>query len=433
MSATKNQVSVTPCITAYLAGPIDSEKLLDSGMNWRKKVTDDLAQLGRILGVDLQTYDPLQEEPSLVGYDFRAWGKKKKEWRRDNRFDLFDKWMGAVIDLDLQRIVESDMVIVCWQNGIDSVGTIDEILYARRELNTPVALVLVGERHQMNPWFDRLTKTLQIPIYYGWDLLYRDIASSWPILWQAKLDTTVIPQFPARLDSDAYRGAMKEATLLRNDHGKTIRKNIIINLGPSGSGKSTQSQFLAHQTDFNIEHIETSALIKEAFDACVESPEATVEFDGVVYSVARQKKIFYDGELNDMGFVVGLIKNKLALLPASCGGVVFSGSPRRLNEAEALMSLLEEFFPHACVTVFEFMLPEETDAALQLMLERARQRKRDEGFDTREMIKKRLSWYKQEAQPVVCYLERLGYKVFRIDAAKPQEEVSATILNCLTV
>lgn len=107
----------------------------------------------------------------------------------------------------------------------------------------------------------------------------------------------------------------------------------IIILGRPGSGKDTQANFLA--SHYNLAHIKTSALLLDEF-------KKTTPSNGVM---RREKIIFDSGQLNTPSWVMSVIKKKISSIKLDKNnGIIFSGSPRTLYEAENLLPFLENIF-----------------------------------------------------------------------------------------
>jgi len=106
-------------------------------------------------------------------------------------------------------------------------------------------------------------------------------------------------------------------------------------LGRPGAGKDTQAALLSDF--FHLEDIKTSSLLRAEFETNQGDP-----------FVAHQKEVFDAGELNDPEWVMSIV---LARVSRFCennfegkNGIIFSGSPRTLYEAEHLVPFVEARF-----------------------------------------------------------------------------------------
>jgi adenylate kinase len=109
-------------------------------------------------------------------------------------------------------------------------------------------------------------------------------------------------------------------------------KKIVILIGPPGCGKGTQADMLAEQ--FNLFHFETSKIIQEKITSA--SPDDAV--------LMREKELYDSGELNTPELARGWVMDKVNELYAQGRGIVFSGSPRTLPEAEIEMPFFERLY-----------------------------------------------------------------------------------------
>ncbi len=421
----------------YLGGPIDSRKVKNYGTDWRKHYAADIASLGEEVGFSLVAYDPSEEEPDMLGYSFEDWGNLKTALRMNNDFAKFRAMMGAVMRLDLRRVRESRVVIVRWQSEIPAFGTIHELLYAR-QFGIPVVLIYEGRREELNPWLDCLSVESDIEIFSSWaeflaDLhdayhhgfwfafamrlrrIVKRICISWRrfFLYLAQRASPVpFSVFGGRRASNAYKNPASVPS--------SSNQWVISLIGPPLAGKSTQAEDLSKL--LNLLHIETSKLIRDTFENLPEGEDAVVEYGGAIYSVAEEKRKYLAKELNDTGFVLGLLAGTLENANAY-NGVIFSGSPRRVIEAEALIPLLRKKFPTAIFRAFEFSITDE------VALERAKGRQRSDGFDTPEAIRKRMRIYEEQTRPVVDWLRHHRVRVVRIDATRSRSHVTRMILH----
>lgn len=106
-------------------------------------------------------------------------------------------------------------------------------------------------------------------------------------------------------------------------------------LGRPGAGKDTQAALLSDF--FYLENVKTSALLKGKFEEVPLDP-----------AIARQKEVFDAGELNDPQWVMSVILERVSYLCENAfdgkKGIIFSGSPRTLYEAENLVPFVQERF-----------------------------------------------------------------------------------------
>src|SRR3989344_4239192 len=113
-----------------------------------------------------------------------------------------------------------------------------------------------------------------------------------------------------------------------------IKKWAVILIGPPGSGKGTQAELLAKK--FGLFHLETSKLGEETIN--------NSELVKIDTEVAEAKRLYDKGELFPPPWTVKITVAKLRELASQGMGIVFSGSPRTLHEAENELPVLEEAY-----------------------------------------------------------------------------------------
>src|SRR5258706_10090407 len=96
--------------------------------------------------------------------------------------------------------------------------------------------------------------------------------------------------------------------------------NILI-LGPQGSGKGTQAQLLAEK--FGFVHLESGQLLRE-----------------VAEINTRVREIIQKGELVPNDLALELMEEKLDTHGAFERGILFDGSPRTLEQYQAMKKWL---------------------------------------------------------------------------------------------
>jgi adenylate kinase len=107
---------------------------------------------------------------------------------------------------------------------------------------------------------------------------------------------------------------------------------IFIIYGPPGSGKGTQARILARQ--LGIEHFDTGRIIEKL----VHDPNKQ---DDLI--IQRERKNFDTGLLCTPKWVLGIVSEKIKKSKKR-KGLIFSGSPRTLEEAKIIIPLLEEMY-----------------------------------------------------------------------------------------
>jgi adenylate kinase len=180
-------------------------------------------------------------------------------------------------------------------------------------------------------------------------------------------------------------------------------------LGPPGAGKGTQAKRIS--ADYGLLEISTGEMLREAMTAESELGR-------------RVKPIYERGELVPDDLVVALIRERLGQ-GGTNGGFVLDGFPRTVAQAEALDVMLEEM-GRELEAVLEFQLGEEE--AFRRLLGRAEEQGRTD--DTPDVIRRRITVYREQTEPLVAYYLGRGILV-GIDADRTVDEVYAQIENVI--
>lgn len=217
------------------------------------------------------------------------------------------------------------------------------------------------------------------------------------------------------------------------------KKWIVILIGPPGSGKGTQAELLAEK--FGLFHLESSKVIEEKIKNA--KPDDTV--------LQREKKLWESGKLNTPELVLEWIKEKAKEVASEGHGIVFSGSPRTIYEAEGEIPVLEELYGKDRVKVFNI----ETNEGESIMRNSKRRICKSSrhpipnfpefdgitkcpkdgseiitrALDNPETIKIRLGEYVNRTLPIIDFLKNRGYKIMEINGEQPIDKVFQDILR----
>jgi adenylate kinase len=209
------------------------------------------------------------------------------------------------------------------------------------------------------------------------------------------------------------------------------REKIVVALyGLPGSGKGTQANLVANT--FGLVNFDTGKLLESIWHDPKRQKEVLV---------AKERKLFDSGLLNSPSFVLGEVEKKTSDLAKAGLGIVYSGSPRTMYEAEGLVPKLEKLYGKD--HVFFFLLDVDEKDSL------ARNSKRRlcnycktgllaqyypskspkycpscagslyrRSVDDPKIIPKRLVEYKERTLPIVSYLKKHGHKVVKLNGRK---------------
>lgn len=220
-------------------------------------------------------------------------------------------------------------------------------------------------------------------------------------------------------------------------------KIVILFMGKPGAGKGTQADILRDK--YGLAHFNTGDVIRHR----VANPKTEED--------RREKEIYASGKLNTFTWVANLVKEAAHEFAQAGQGIVFSGSPRSLYEAQELLpQLLEDYGKDNVIAIVldiadEFAVKRNgsrltcdscgatiTPAAEDLekilnnpclkcggkIIRRA--------IDNPEAIKtKRLPEYQINTIPAIDYMRRLGI-VHEVDGRKSIPDVATDVEDVLT-
>lgn len=110
-------------------------------------------------------------------------------------------------------------------------------------------------------------------------------------------------------------------------------KIAVVIYGLPGSGKGTQANLAA--ATFGLVNFDTGRHLESLWYDPKRQKEALIK---------RERKLFEEGKLNTPSFVLGEVAKAVQKTAKKELGIVFSGSPRTMYEAERLIPLLEKLY-----------------------------------------------------------------------------------------
>jgi len=228
--------------------------------------------------------------------------------------------------------------------------------------------------------------------------------------------------------------------------------SVVILFGPPGAGKGTQGELLSEK--LNLYYLETSKLIEDCVMNAKKGEYMVV--DGKRYYFDKERENWKQGILCSPPFVTGLVIKKIKELALEGKGILMSGSPRTVFEAQKEVPLLKKLYGKDNIKVILIEIsPEETlwrnshRRICKLMrhpilytketkdlkicpLDGSPLLKR-EGLDDPETIKVRLKEYKQRTFPLLQYFKKQKIKVKKVNGEGTVEEVFKRILEALDI
>jgi adenylate kinase len=214
-----------------------------------------------------------------------------------------------------------------------------------------------------------------------------------------------------------------------------MKKLAIIIFGAPGSGKSTQAELIAKK--FNLIHFNTGKFLEDiVFD-----PKRQKE-----KIVQREKKLFVEGKLLTPSFVTKELKKILMRINKAGWGIVFSGSPRTLYEAQKIIPLLKKLYSKENIIFFDLKIKEKdvyqrNSARLickicgYALLSKYVPLKNPKHcpvcagpfykrvLDNPEKIKIRLLEYKNRTEPIFDFVKKQGFKIHNLDGKKAPYQI----------
>ena len=223
-----------------------------------------------------------------------------------------------------------------------------------------------------------------------------------------------------------------------------MQSKVIILFGSPGSGKGQQADLLADMR--GLIHIDTGKLLR----AILKDPEALKD-----PKTQKEKELNDAGILNTPAWVVEVLKKKIEAVAKLGYGIVFSGSPRTLYEAQEIFPFLETLFGKEYIKIFYLNVP------LEVAEERNRSRfvcgvcrrpllaayypsKNPESCpvcagplerrvdDDPEKFKTRSREYIERTKPAIDYAREHGFPIHEIDGTEAPFKVFQAIVKDLS-
>lgn len=232
------------------------------------------------------------------------------------------------------------------------------------------------------------------------------------------------------------------------EQNKKNKKMVVIILGPPGSGKGTQAGLVSEK--FNLYHFETSKMLERRL---MSAKEGEFEEVGIKkYSLLKEKENWLAGKLVEPLLVSFWAKKEIKKLSEEGNNLIFSATPRSVEEAEEIIPFLDGLYGKEAIIVFWLELKEEdsiwrnshrkicqlmrhsilyskeTEGLTLCPLDGSKLLKR-EGLDDPETIKVRLREYKERTFPVIEFLNKRGIKVEIIDGCPSPAVVFESIVK----
>ena len=205
-----------------------------------------------------------------------------------------------------------------------------------------------------------------------------------------------------------YKG--KETQIKQDNQEIRIKMKNIIIFGAPGSGKGTQSDKLIAKYGFN--HISTGDVLRAEIK------------NGTELGKTAQQYID-QGQLIPDDLMISILASVYDGFGRGHKGVIFDGFPRTIPQAEALKQMLSERGDKVAAMV-ELDVPE--DELMKRLVLRGQQSGRAD--DNEETIKKRLTVYHQQTQPLIEWYKQEGLH-HHINGLGELERIFSDICNVI--
>ncbi len=129
-----------------------------------------------------------------------------------------------------------------------------------------------------------------------------------------------------------------------------MEKAVILLMGLPGAGKGTQA-FQITKRFPNFVHFDTGGEIYRRIT------DPSFADDPVVQ---REKKRYFNKLLNTPSWVTEIVSERIRHYSGQGKGIIFSGSPRTLPEAQAVLPLLEEYYGKDHILILEVVVSPKT-------------------------------------------------------------------------
>lgn len=209
-------------------------------------------------------------------------------------------------------------------------------------------------------------------------------------------------------NTKAFRQKTRKAVFLFSWYS-FFMKTIVV-LGKSGSGKDTQAEML-------LNDLQPSLLISTG-DSVRELSKKETRLG------ERIQQILGEGGLLPAWLAAFLWERELANKFKGDEHLVFSSSPRRVEEAQELDEVLEWLGREKSQAVY-LDIPDEESVG------RIVKRSRD-GNDNEDNVRERLKWFNEMVEPVINYYEEEG-RIHRINGVGSVEDIHVQILDSLGI
>jgi len=225
---------------------------------------------------------------------------------------------------------------------------------------------------------------------------------------------------------------------------------VIIILGPPGSGKGTQAELLAEK--LNLYHLETSEIIEKNLAAAKKGD--FVKVGDKKYFLLEEKKLREAGKWMSPSLIAFWVKEKIKALAKEGKGIVFSGSPKTLYEAEEITPLIKRLYGVSNVKII--LIEQKPEVSIwrnshrricelmrhSILFTKETAKLKLCPFDgsklifredsSPEIIKSKLKEFKERTLPIIDYFKKQDFEVKKINGEQSVADVFQDILKSIS-
>lgn len=201
---------------------------------------------------------------------------------------------------------------------------------------------------------------------------------------------------------------------------------VVLN-GVPGSGKGMQADLIAGH--LGLVHIDTGKLLRAILS------DKSGKNDPIL---KREKKLNDAGILNTPSWVLSVLKKKVGVMAKLGYGIIFSGSPRTLYEAEGIIPFLEKLYGKKNVYIIRLKVPFSVAArrnSVRLVCTTCGRPLLSAFYPSKNprhcpvcagLLKRRIDddplkfktrteQYQERTMPILKYMDKRGYKIINVD------------------
>jgi len=213
------------------------------------------------------------------------------------------------------------------------------------------------------------------------------------------------------------------------------RPGAVIFMGSPGSGKGTQANTFADVRS-QYYHFDTGAEMRAIFKDPhnLEDPEIRDNYERI-----------QRGELSDPSWATKVVRRGIERIAGAGKGIVFSGSPRTLPEAESIIPFLMDIYGKDSLVVMKLSVSPEVSrgrnakrrvckvcarpipSSLLVTCPHCGGEVEVRKDDAEEVFKTRLTQYEERTRPILEYYQKIQLRIFEVNGEQAPHQVATEI------